>query len=165
MFYNAHLHLLVDRKMTNTALPVMFNRKSFQLYITSSQSNLTKGRIAAANGEFNSVLQMAPMCPHVRHASFGPPESTSQTVSLSVQPFFTAHGTLSSGMPEHSYPLKIAPSHRGIWTPSNAWFLEPTRAHNPNGISIGSAVRVSSDMLWNALPSTVHLPKGDLDPI
>jgi len=28
----------------------------------------------------------------------------------------------------------------GIWTPSNKWFLEHTRSHNPNGISIGSAV-------------------------
>ena len=90
MFYHAHLHLPIDRKMTNTALPDMFKRKSFQLYITSSQSNLTKGRIAAADGEFNSVLQMAPMCPHVTHASFGPPESTTQTVSRSVQPQLTA---------------------------------------------------------------------------
>jgi len=30
----------------------------------------------------------------------------------------------------------------GIWTSSNIWFLEPTRAHNPNGISIGSTVFV-----------------------
>jgi len=35
---------------------------------------------------------------------------------------------------------KIAPSQGVIWTPSNRWFLEPTRVHNPNGISIGSAV-------------------------
>jgi len=27
-----------------------------------------------------------------------------------------------------------------IWNPSNTQFLEPTRARNPNGISIGSAV-------------------------
>jgi len=76
----------------------------------------------------------------------------------------TAHGTLSSGMPEHSYLLKIAHSHRGIWTPSNAWFLEPTRAHNPNVISIGSAVRVSSDMLWNALPSKNAPSEGGSGP-
>jgi len=37
-------------------------------------------------------------------------------------------------------PLKIAPSHGGIWTPSNTCFLGPTRVHNPNGISISSAI-------------------------
>jgi len=39
------------------------------------------------------------------------------------------------------FPLKIAPSHGfGPWTPSNTWFLGPTRFLNQNGISIGSAV-------------------------
>jgi len=38
------------------------------------------------------------------------------------------------------FPLKIAPSHGGIWTPSNTWFPGPTRVPNPNYISIGSAV-------------------------
>jgi len=37
-------------------------------------------------------------------------------------------------------PLKIAPSHGGIWTPSNTWFLGPTSVLNPNGIAIGAAV-------------------------
>jgi len=27
-----------------------------------------------------------------------------------------------------------------IWTPSNTWFLGPTRVHIPNDITIGSAV-------------------------
>ena len=36
--------------------------------------------------------------------------------------------------------LEIAPSHGGIWTPSNTRFLAPTRVLNPNGISIGAAV-------------------------
>jgi len=34
---------------------------------------------------------------------------------------------------------KIAPSHGGSGPPSNTWFLGPVWAHNPNGISIGSA--------------------------
>ena len=38
------------------------------------------------------------------------------------------------------FPLKIAPSHWGSGPPSNTWFLGPTQVHNPNGISIGSAV-------------------------
>jgi len=41
----------------------------------------------------------------------------------------------------HPFILKtIAPSHGGIWTPSNTWFLGPTRVLNPNDISIDSAV-------------------------
>jgi len=35
---------------------------------------------------------------------------------------------------------KIAPSHEGIWTPSNTRFLGPTRVLNANGISIDSAI-------------------------
>jgi len=38
-----------------------------------------------------------------------------------------------------SFPLTIAPSH-GDLGPSNICFLGPTRVHNPNGISICSAV-------------------------
>jgi len=37
-------------------------------------------------------------------------------------------------------PLKIAPSHRGIWTPCNRWFPDPTRVLNPNGILMSAAV-------------------------
>jgi len=47
----------------------------------------------------------------------------------------------------HGYILspKIVPSHGAMWTPSNTWnFLEPTRAHNPDGMSIGSAVFAGS---------------------
>jgi len=40
------------------------------------------------------------------------------------------------------FPLKIALFHRGIWTPSNTWFLGAPRVLNPNGISIGAAVFV-----------------------
>ena len=38
--------------------------------------------------------------------------------------------------PGMSFALKL-PLLSGA--PSNTWFLDPTRAHNPNGISIGSA--------------------------
>jgi len=36
------------------------------LKITIGQSNLTQGRIAAADGRFNRILQLAPMCPPTR---------------------------------------------------------------------------------------------------
>jgi len=29
--------------------------------------------------------------------------------------------------------LKIVPSHVGIWTPCNTWFIGPTRVRNANG--------------------------------
>jgi len=38
------------------------------------------------------------------------------------------------------FPLKIAPFLAEVWTLSNTWFLGPTQLHNPNGISISSAV-------------------------
>jgi len=50
-----------------------------------------------------------------------------------------AHSRMPSGMPGMSFPLKL-PFQWGIWAPSNTWFLEPTRVHTPNGISIGSAI-------------------------
>jgi len=34
---------------------------------------------------------------------------------------------------------QICPFPWGIWTPSNTWFLGPTRVLSPNGISIGAA--------------------------
>jgi len=38
------------------------------------------------------------------------------------------------------FPLKIAPSDGGTGPPSNTSFLGPIRVHDPNGISIGSAI-------------------------
>jgi len=38
------------------------------------------------------------------------------------------------------FPLKIAPSHVGIWTSCNTWFIGPTRVWNANGNLIVSAV-------------------------
>jgi len=38
------------------------------------------------------------------------------------------------------FSLKIAPSHVGIWTSFNTWFIGPTRIQNANGNVIVSAV-------------------------
>ena len=46
----------------------------------------------------------------------------------------------------HPSPSKL-PLLMGIWTPSNTWFLGSIRLHNPNGISIGSAV-LQGSRLW-----------------
>jgi len=45
-------------------------------------------------------------------------------------------------------PLKWLLS-MGIWTPSNTWFTGSTRLHNPNGVSIGSAVFVGLTIVTN----------------
>ena len=42
------------------------------------------------------------------------------------------------GRPFH--PLKIAPSHGGIWTPMQYMVPWATRVLNPNGISISAAI-------------------------
>jgi len=79
---------------------------------------------------------------HVTHASLDPPELTSQTTSLDqFSRFCTAHDRVSlyftMGRP---FPPQNCPFAWGIWTPSNTWFLGPTRVHNPNGTLIGSAI-------------------------
>ena len=57
--------------------------------------------------------------------------------------------------------------------PSNTWFLRPIRAHNPNGIPIGSAVFAQTTvehpytLQWDAHSpqKNLPLPMGDLDPV
>ena len=72
----------------------------------------------------------------------GQPESSTQTLSRSVQLFL--HRWLQrvpivyNRMPLST--LKIAHTHGGIRNPSNTWFLGSTRVLNSNGISIGSAI-------------------------
>ena len=53
--------------------------------------------------------------------------------------FCTAHGRVSSGMPEHVLSPNC-PFALRIWTPSNSYFLGPILVHKPNGISMSSVV-------------------------
>jgi len=62
------------------------------------------------------------------------------------------------------FPLKITPSHGGIWTPSNIWFLLCIGAQNPNGILIGSAVFLAQmtakclyTVQWASLPPPLKI--------
>jgi len=62
---------------------------------------------------------------------------------------------------------RIASFHGVIWTQFYLWFLGPVWAHNPNGITTGSAVfaQISAECLytlqWAApLPSKLPLPTG-----
>jgi len=109
--------------------------------------------------------------PHLIHASLRPPESITQTASRSVQPF--VHKSRQSLAILYNRPplstLKL-PLSTGIWAPSNTLFLAPIRAHNSNGISIGSGVfaQITAQCPYTSsllLPSKLPLPAGDVDPI
>jgi len=103
--------------------------------------------------------------------SLGPPKFKSQTASQSVQPSLHSSwqkvAMLYNGPP--FFPLKIAPSHRGIWT---SWFIGTThQVLSPNGILIGSAVSAQLTAVcpytlqWAAPPpSKLSLLMRDLDP-
>ena len=98
--------------------------------ITSDQSNLTKGHIAAADGRFNRIRQVTAMCPPMktrwRHLA-NTIELVLPSSHSSSQPkrhidrfdrFCTAHGrkflyfTMAGPI-----PLKIAPSRWGDLAP------------------------------------------------
>jgi len=90
--------------------------------IISGQSNLTKGRMPPHMDSSVVFARLHQCAPHLivlcRRT-----ESTSQTPSRLVQPFYRVHGREYIYKELYLFPLKIAPSHRGICTPSNAWFL------------------------------------------
>jgi len=52
---------------------------------------------------------------------------------------------------ECPFPLKIVPSHGGIWTPSNTWFSAPVRVLNPSSMLIGSAIFAGLTSVANRL--------------
>jgi len=93
--------------------------------------------------------------------SLGQSEPTVETASRSVQLF------------SHRWPQSVPFSKKlplSVWgsgTLSNTWFPRPMRAHNSNGISIGSAIFAHAHMtaeclctlLWDApFPSKFPLP-------
>jgi len=121
-----------------------------------------------------SYSQVAPMCPHVIHASFGPPESTnSNEISIGSAIFAQLMPECRRACPGMSFALKIASSHGG----SGLHLIHdssPIQAHNPNGISIGSAVfahftaECPYTLQWATLPPLKIVPshgtRGSLGP-
>jgi len=85
-------------------------------------------------------LPVGASSPHLIHNLLEPPNSASQMASPSVRTFLHSSRRASlyftTGRP---FPPKLS-LPTGILTPSNTWFLEPARVHNPNGILIGSAL-------------------------
>ena len=106
--------------------------------IISGQSNLTKGRIAAAHERFSGIRQVALVCtPHTCFLASTQVHNPNGT-SIGSAIFAQLTAECRRACPGTSFPAKIAHSHEATWTPSNAWFLGPARILNPNGISIGS---------------------------
>jgi len=81
---------------------------------------------------------------HLIHASFGSLEPTTQTVfpSIGCAVYFLHRWSQSVPILYNGTPLRPqnCPFSWGMWTPSNTWFLGPTRILDPNGILIASAV-------------------------
>jgi len=130
-----------------------------------------------AHGTVSSGMPGHVLCPKISpsHAGFrshlirallNPPESITQTVSRSLQPFFrTAHGRASSGM---SGRALLAPSHGVSGPPSQTWSPVSTRLSIPNGISIGEPSLHSSQqrvpVFYNGPPSPSHGGSGPMVP-
>ena len=98
----------------------------------SSQSNLTKRPHCRGTLKVHSYSPGgANMHLHLIHASLDPLESISQQHLHRFSRFCTFHGRVPILYNGRPFSPKIAPSHRVFWT---------IQTHNPNSISIGSAV-------------------------
>ena len=107
--------------------------------LTSGQSNLTKRRhrcrtctVQSYSRDGARVHQCVLLWAHLNSQ----PKRHLDRFSR----FCTTHDTMSSGMSGQALPHQNCPFPWGMWTPSNTWFVALNRVHNPNGISIGSAV-------------------------
>jgi len=107
-------------------------------------------------------------CNSCSRASFGPPESTVQTASRSVQSFlhrsWQPFPICTMGAP---FPQNCPFS----WVICNTWLLGPIRAHNPNIILIDSSIfaqftaECPYTLQWAASsPSKLLLPMWDVGP-
>ena len=75
-----------------------------------------KGRIAAAPKTVQLVIRQAALPVCTTCTCFLGYQDHNPTASRSVEPFCTAHGRVSSGMPGHILSPNIVPSHGAIWT-------------------------------------------------
>ena len=130
-----------------------------------------KGCITAAHGWFSGIRQVAPMCIHPTHASLGPPKSTTQMASESVQPFL--HSSLQSVVGHVLSHKNWAFVRKRSGDQSNTWFLGPTRVQIQNGISTGFLpffAKLTAESCYTLQWATLSLLKnapslGDVDPM
>jgi len=79
--------------------------------ITSNQSNLASGRIAAAHGRFRRIRQMAPMYTPTNTWFLGPTIVHIKTASRSVQPLLHRSRQSLEFTKAAPFPFKTVPSH------------------------------------------------------
>jgi len=98
---------------------------------------------ATEYGRLNRIRQVPPMCTPITHASLGPPNAQPKRHLHRFIHYCTVHGRVSSGMPGHDLPQKC-PLAWGDLDPHLIHDSWAHPSHNPNGISIDSAVLHSS---------------------
>jgi len=92
---------------------------------------------------------------HVTRDDFSPCEATTQTAPQSVQSSLHRWPwNVYSFQWFACFPLKTAPSHVGISTSCNTWFIGPTRVRNANGNLIFSAVFLQGSLVWQTHTAT-----------
>jgi len=111
--------------------------------------------MAAAHARFSRIRQVAPMCTQYTESQKMVATATSLRYRVSAISAFCRPTTHTPSITNrlvaivHTKPVNSnfspktgchgnVPQHR--WTPSNTWFLGPTRVLNAIGISIGAAV-------------------------
>ena len=112
------------------------------IYATSGQTNLTKRLHRHRTWTVQSYSPGgANMHPHLTHASWATPVHIPNGISIDSAVFaqLTTEGPYTLQWAAH-FSLKISLAHEGSEPPSNTCFLGPTRLHNPNSISLGSAL-------------------------
>ena len=150
--------------------------------------------MAAAHGRFSRILQVAPMCtPYTENQKWLPwqhpleprnglclhriawPRKPTPRIKLHVASYHTtkviAHQTPKPVIANYVPKLvAMATTLTTYGPPCNTWFLRPIRAHNANGILIGSAVFAQTTVsLYFTMgrpfsPKNLPLPMGGSGP-
>jgi len=115
LHFSALTTLIITITMITMTMMMIVIIIIMMMIITSGQSNLTTGRIAAAHGRFNGIRQVAPVCipPNIRF--LGPTRIQSPNGISNGSAVFAQ---LTAGLFLYftkSRPLKIAHSHGGPW--------------------------------------------------
>jgi len=108
---------------------------------------------------------------HLKHGSLSPLEPITQTASRSVQPFYTAHVTVTSGMSGQALPHENRFFPWGSGLLSNRLFSRSTRLSIPNQTASRSVQPCLHSSRRQSICFTVGapfpkkpLPMGHLDP-
>ena len=133
---------------------------AYTLLITSAQSNLTQGHIAAAHGWFSRIRQVAT----IGTPSNAPPIGICILLVLSPVSHFEHIDPQTCPVMAWVGPSKIIPLYMGIWTLSSTLFLGPTRINFPNGITIGLATsaRLADRPCYSIWSNRPHLASAKM---